>query len=135
MAANGGIHSPRFYVNADGTVGIRSNTTGQRIEINSAENNICFYNSANKLVFRLDDGIVLSYPGLRITSPSDSSVFTTLYEQGLLINSGSYERIRLIYAAGNSYFNMDNLTYKGDTSGDWREVHYQPSTGQIYAKS
>lgn len=57
MASDGSVHAPRFYINADGTVGIRSNTTGKRIELNSADNNIKLYNSSNQLVAVLDDGI------------------------------------------------------------------------------
>lgn len=64
LAANGSIHAPNFYINQNGTVGIRGDLkTGEgatRVHIDAAANNIvCYYNSTNYV--KIDSGSVTCY--------------------------------------------------------------------------
>ncbi|MBN2611394.1 MAG: hypothetical protein JXB00_07555 [Bacteroidales bacterium] len=98
LASDGSMHSPRFYVNADGSVGIRSNTTGKRIELNSADNNIKFYNSSNQLVAVMDDGIEGSNAGVYFGYNSPNGGYQSLLTNyALALIHNQYTKIRLFY--------------------------------------
>jgi hypothetical protein len=68
IASNGSIHSEKFYINSNGDIGIRSSLTGQRIELDSTNNNIKFYISGQTdPAIRIDDNIFTSTnPGIEV---------------------------------------------------------------------
>lgn len=101
IAANGGIHTPRFYLNSNGNIGIRTNTTGKRIEINSIDNNIKLYNSSGDNVVRIDDTLDddWPYPGI-ITSSTVAG--SQLYDRGLSIAKAGGSNWAWIEASGSN---------------------------------
>lgn len=66
MASDGSIHAPNFYLNADGTIGFRTSTSGQRILINSTDNTIQLIEADGSNI--LMDGSIAWWgtPGLQI---------------------------------------------------------------------
>lgn len=69
IGADGSFHAYRFYINADGAIGLRSATSDKRIEINSTDNNLKFYragqtNACVVIDDTIDGG---SSPGLMIS--------------------------------------------------------------------
>lgn len=133
LASNGGIHAPRFYVNADGTVGFRSGTaTGKRVTIDSANNRFDLYNSSNVNVVRIDDTLgSLGRAGMRCTYASDTDEYCDFFQWGFQAVDGS-TIVCGMYDNGTTYMYAKNLPTGGSSL---KALYVNTTTGQIYRAS
>jgi len=92
---DGSIHAQRFYINADGSIGFSSSLSGQRIVINSTDNNIKFYKAGQTLeCLIIDDNVYGSLPGMRLINGVSGSV-GSYYESTYSNNGVNCNRVDL----------------------------------------
>jgi hypothetical protein len=133
LAANGSIHTPRFYINSDGKLGFRSSATGKRISINSDDNRIDLYDSSNVNVVSIDDSLdsVWPVPGLLVRDPAYASTLGMISHSGLMFLYRGNFAISMITGPVASFY-FSNLPTHANNSNDWGFLKYRPSTGEIY---
>lgn len=132
IGANGSIHTPRFYLNPDGSVGLRSNTTGKRVEINSIQNAIFLYNSSNVNVIKIDDNMAgAGQPGIAVYDPS-----TPTQDYSMLTTTGlfSYRNTGALDVAVTAIDSETEVIFKRlPTGGSHLKVVYVDyTTGKMY---
>ena len=110
-------------------MGLRSNTTGKRIEIDSVHNRIDIFNASNVNVVRIDDTMFGTLAGVRVYHPTDSNISSLLTALGVYIygvNGTADISLASVYGAASVKF--VNLPYassgvpSGLVSGQlWRD--------------
>lgn len=101
FGSDGSIHAPRFYLNADGTVGIRSGSaTGKRVVIDSVNNRIDIYSSSNVNCIRIDDTLneLYPYPGILIQGTAGSM---QIYDRGIEVANNTESLKMRFHIAGS----------------------------------
>jgi len=139
IAANGSIHAPNFYLNQDGSAGLRgtvkTNETGKRIEIKSSDNSMTFYN-VNGATLKIDNDSVNLSPGVII----DETDFEASYG-----GSGLYwgkKDVTRFFAVGTStgsfgvklYLAAKNLPLWSNidsNAGNWAFLRVHKTTGTV----
>ena len=129
LAANGSIHAARFYINSDGSIGIRSSASGKRIEIDSVNNRMDLYNSSGVNVLRLDDTIgSASTPGMRAIYPSSETSYNDYVHSQIAMYRSSDLKVQLYHDGSLGVFILKNLQAVG--SG-YVPLYIHPTTGEI----
>jgi hypothetical protein len=135
IASNGSIHSLRFYINSDGSIGIRSATSGKRIEISSTNNNVKLYDSSGNEKIRIDDNIGVSgnVPGITIKAAGSYNDYLDLAGAFLgLYNSDNSPVFEVYNQSGSIYIRLIGLPTGGS---NLKSVYVDTNTGQLFRAS
>jgi hypothetical protein len=139
LAADGSLHAERFYINADGKIGITTGgPAGKRVEIDSVNNRIDIYNASNVLLISIDDAITgtANVPGIRIYNPLDTRDKTTLFKWGLIVESDNAAKMNFQYDADavKSVIIAKDLPLQTPIqNSNLRYLYWDSVTGQIKA--
>lgn len=129
LAANGSIHAKRFYINQDGSIGIRSSANGKRIEIDSTNNRMDFYNTGGNLEIRLDENMYGAYAGLKVLNPTTQTTNCVHHYLGIAAYWEGTERVSIYATSTGCIAKLSGLPTGGS---NLKALSVDTTTGLIY---